>query len=99
MNRVVGRLGPSGRAKACRRSAVGAAWSSRRRTTCRPRRSPTRRAGILHAGGPAAAPPAGWQGAAADLVLRTGRGGTRPPCGLLAVLRGVVLHEAVDELI
>src|SRR3954453_22393056 len=26
----------------CRRSAVGAAWSIRRRTTCRPRRSPTR---------------------------------------------------------
>src|SRR3954453_4797983 len=33
-----------------------------------------------------------------DLVLRTGRGG-HVPRGLLAVLRGVVLDEAVDELV
>src|SRR3954452_15850067 len=55
------------------------------------------RAGILHAGGPAAAPPRDGR-ALPDLVLRTGRGGPVPR-GLLAVLRGVVLDEAVDELV
>src|SRR3954453_24191490 len=46
----------------------------------------------------AAAPPAGWQGAAGPGAADGSRGNTSPR-GLLAVVRGVVLHEAVDELV
>src|SRR4051794_18440838 len=44
----------------------------------------------------AAAPPRDGR-ALPDMVLRTT--GNTSPCELLAVVRGVVLHEALDELI
>src|SRR3954451_3213994 len=46
----------------------------------------------------AAASPAGWEGAAGHGAADGPRGNTSP-CELLAVVRGVVLHEALDELI
>src|SRR4051812_40537863 len=55
------------------------------------------RAGILHAGGPAAAPPR--DGKALPDGAADGSRGNTSPRGLLAVLRGVVLHEALDELV
>src|SRR3954452_12609044 len=42
--------------------------------------------------------PAGWEGAAGHGAADGPRGNTSP-CELLAVVRGVVLHEALDELI
>src|SRR3954468_9985219 len=42
--------------------------------------------------------PAGWEGAAGPGAADGSRGNTSPR-GLLAVLRGVVLHEPLDELI
>src|SRR3954466_3898410 len=46
----------------------------------------------------AAAPPAGWAGAAGPGAANGSRGNTSPR-GLLAVARGVVLPEALDELV
>src|SRR3954463_10470979 len=43
--------------------------------------------------------PAGGEGAAGPGAADGSRGNTSPPRGLLAVVGGVVLHEALDELV
>src|SRR3954447_1418568 len=76
MNRVFGRLGPSGRGKTCRRSArrgrSGVGPPAGRGDHPRPP------GGTLHGGGPAAAPPREGR-APPGMVVRTDRGGARSP--------------------
>src|SRR3954447_16142873 len=95
MNRVVGRLGPSGRGKTCRRSA---------------RRG---RSGVGPPAGRGDHPPGGRAFSTLEDRRQRPRGrggrcrtwccgpiaGSTSPRGLLAVVGGVVLHEALDELV